>query len=469
MLMASIDSRIERIPDNKYNKRLLVLSGLGYTFDAMDMAIIAFVLPIVMGIWHLTSEQTGLLGSSVLIGYFFGAFFAGYFGDKFGRKKVIMYTLILYSVTTIISAFAVSWEQFFWMRIIAGVGTGGESAIIAPFLAEIISSKYRGKYVGMLSGFFSFGYVGAAILAYFVIPASDFGWRLALLITAVPILLVVYWRRFLPESPRWLESQGKLAEADQVMKGIEEKVERIIGKKLPEPKSDVSYQAIQVQKGNFFSLWKRPFVKSTIMLWVLWFTVTFAFYGFFTWLPTLLFNEGYQISKSFFFSIIIYLAQIPGYFTGAFLNDRIGRKKVIISYLALGCVAAIFMSQTHSATGIVISGFFMSMFLTGTYAGIYAYTPEQYPTFIRSTGTGSASSFGRIGGLLAPILIGFVYPLYGFLGVFLLSTGFLFLGMLVVLILGDETKSKSLDQIISEKTNININPDSFDGTNSKNA
>lgn len=465
--MASIDSRIERIPDNKYNKRLLVLSGLGYTFDAMDMAIIAFVLPIVMGIWHLTSEQTGLLGSSVLIGYFFGAFFAGYFGDKFGRKKVIMYTLIVYSVTTIISAFAVSWEQFFWMRIIAGVGTGGESAIIAPFLAEIISSKYRGKYVGMLSGFFSFGYVGAAILAYFVIPASDFGWRLALLITAVPILLVVYWRRFLPESPRWLESQGKLAEADQVMKGIEEKVERIIGKKLPEPKSDVSYQAIQVQKGNFFSLWKRPFVKSTIMLWVLWFTVTFAFYGFFTWLPTLLFNEGYQISKSFFFSIIIYLAQIPGYFTGAFLNDRIGRKKVIISYLALGCVAAIFMSQAHSATWIVISGFFMSMFMTGTYSGIYAYTPEQYPTFIRSTGTGSASSFGRIGGLLAPILIGLVYPLYGFLGVFLLSTGFLFLGMLVVLILGDETKSKSLDQIISEKTNIN--PDSFDGTNSKNA
>ncbi|MEH7502729.1 MFS transporter [Neobacillus drentensis] len=458
--MVTIDSRIERIPDNRYNKRLLVLSGLGYTFDAMDMAIVAFVLPIIMGVWDLTSEQTGLLGSSVLIGYFFGAFFAGYFGDKFGRKKVIMYTLVVYSVTTIISAFAMSWEQFFWMRVIAGVGTGGESAIIAPFLAEIISSKYRGKYVGMLSGFFSFGYVGAAILAYFVIPASDFGWRLALLITALPILLVVYWRKKLPESPRWLESQGRLTEADQVMKGIEEKVEQFTGKKLPAPKATALNQSVRAQKGNFFTLWKPPFVKSTIMLWVLWFTVTFAFYGFFTWLPTLLFNEGYQISKSFFFSIIIYLAQIPGYFTGAFLNDRIGRKKVIVAYLALGAVAAIFMSQANSSTAIVISGFFMSLFMTGTYAGIYAYTPEQYPTYIRSTGTGSASSFGRIGGLIAPILIGFVYPLYGFLGVFLLSTGFLFLGMLFVLLLGDETKSKSLDEITAEKINTNIDSDS---------
>lgn len=464
--MATIDSRIERIPDNRYNKRLLVLSGLGYTFDAMDMAIVAFVLPVVMGIWHLTSEQTGLLGSSVLIGYFFGAFFAGYFGDKFGRKKVIMYTLLIYSVTTIISAFAVNWEQFFWMRVIAGVGTGGESAIIAPFLAEIISSKYRGKYVGMLSGFFSFGYVGAAILAYFIIPASGFGWRLALLITAVPILLIVYWRKKLPESPRWLEAQGKLEEADRVMTGIENRVEQLTGTKLPKPKDSVLDQAQTYQKGNFFSLWKRPFIKSTVMLWVLWFSITLAYYGFFTWLPTLLYNEGYQISKSFFFSIIIYLAQIPGYFTGAFLNDRIGRKKVIISYLALGGVAAIFMSQSHTPSAIVISGFFMSMFMTGTYAGIYAYTPEQYPTYIRSTGTGSASSFGRIGGLLAPIIIGYVYPLYGFLGVFLLSTGFLFLGMLIVLLLGDETNSKSLDQIINEKTSPTI--DNFSGIGTKN-
>jgi MFS transporter, putative metabolite:H+ symporter len=452
--MVSIDSRIERIPDNAYNRRLLVTSGLGYTFDAMDMAIVAFVLPSIIGIWNLTSGQTGILGSSVLIGYFFGAFFAGYFGDKFGRKKVIIWTLVVYSIATIFSAFAMDWEQFFWMRIIAGIGTGGESAIISPFLAELISSKYRGKYIGALAGFFSFGYVGAAILAYFVIPLSDYGWRLSLLITAVPILLVIYWRKNLPESPRWLESKGRLEEANQIMTNIEKKVEMYTGKKLPKPSMKIVNKGGQ-EKGNFLTLWKKPFIKSTIMLWILWFSIVFAFYGFFTWLPTLLFNEGYEISKSFLFSIIIYLAQIPGYFTGAYLNDLIGRKKVITLYLGLGAVSAVFLSQADSASTILISGFFMSLFMTGTFSGLYAYTPEQYPTIIRSTGTGSASSFGRIGGLLAPILIGYMYPIYGFIGVFLISTGVLLLGMLAVLILGDETKFKSLDQIMNEKINSN--------------
>ncbi|WP_126428795.1 MFS transporter [Brevibacillus marinus] len=448
--MIDIDSRVERIPDNRYNKRLLVTSGLGYTFDAMDMAIIAFVLPVVMGLWNLTSAETGLLGSSVLIGYFLGALFAGYFGDRFGRKKVIVWTLVIYSVATVFSAFATNWGQFFWLRVIAGIGTGGESAIIAPFLSELISSKYRGKYVGALSGFFSFGYVGAAVLAYFVIPISEYGWRIALLITALPIFLVIYWRRALPESPRWLESKGKLKEADQVMTEIERKVEQHIGRKLPEPTPKQAKQVVN-EKGNFLTLWKKPFVKSTVMLWILWFSIVFAYYGFFTWIPTLLFQQGFAISKSFLFSIIMYLAQIPGYFTGAFLNDVIGRKNVIIAYLGLGAVSAVFMSQAESSAAILISGFFMSLFMTGTYAGIYAYTPEQYPTMVRSTGTGSASSFGRIGGLLAPIFIGYMYPIYGFLGVFLMTTGILVLGMLAVIILGEETKFKSLDQITSEK------------------
>lgn len=448
--MLDIDSRVERIPDNRYNKRLLVISGLGYTFDAMDMAIVAFVLPVVMGLWNLTSAETGLLGSSVLIGYFIGALFAGYFGDKFGRKNVIMWTLVIYSVATIISAFATSWDQFFWVRIIAGIGTGGESAIIAPYLSEFIASKFRGKYVGALSGFFSFGYVGAAVLAYFVIPISEHGWRIALLITALPIFLVIYWRKTLPESPRWLESKGKLTEADRVMSEIERKVEEEIGSKLPEP-TPKQAQPAAAEKANFFTLWKRPFVKSTIMLWVLWFSIVFAYYGFFTWIPTLLYQQGFEISKSFLFSIIMYLAQIPGYFSGAYLNDVIGRKKVIVSYLGLGAISAVFMSQAESSAAILISGFFMSLFMTGTYAGIYAYTPELYPTLVRSTGTGSASSFGRIGGLLAPIFIGYMYPLYGFLGVFLMTTGILVIGMLAVMILGEETKFKSLDQISREK------------------
>jgi putative MFS transporter len=454
LVSVNVEARIERIPDNSYFKKLLILSGLGYTFDAMDGAIVAFVLTAIINPWHLTSAQTGVLGSSLLIGYFIGAFCAGYFGDLFGRKKVIMWTLLIYSVATMISAFATNWTEFFWFRVIAGVGTGGESAIIAPYLSELIASKFRGKYVGTLAGFFSFGYVGAAVLSYLIIPTSPIGWRIAVFITALPIFLIVIWRRALPESPRWLESRGRHDEADRVLSDIEAKVERRLGEKLSEPRAIDNLYTDAGKKGRFTDLWRKPFVRSTVMLWTFWFSMVFAYYGFFTWIPTLLFKQGLQIAKSFEFSLIIYLAQIPGYFSGAYLNDRIGRKKVIVFYLICAAVSAFFMSRSHSSTAIVVWGFLMSLFMNGVWAGAYTYTPEQYPTLVRATGVGSASSFGRIGGLLAPIVIGYILPIYGFSGVFILTTLVLLAGMLAVLILGRETKGKLLEEITAEQLHL---------------
>ncbi|MHB1627339.1 MAG: MFS transporter [Bacilli bacterium] len=446
----SIENRIDRIPNNSYYKKLLALGGLGYTFDAMDGAVIAFVLAVIIKPWHLTSGQTGILGSSLLIGYFIGAFLAGNLGDRYGRKKVIMWTLVVYSLATLISAFAQNWPEFFWMRVIAGIGTGGESAIIAPYLAELIAAQYRGRYVGALSGFFSFGYVAAAILSYLIIPTSSIGWRITVSLTALPIFLVIWWRRALPESPRWLHSKGKSDEANQVLTAMENEIERRLGRKLPEPE-DVSASEEMVHKGRFVDLWGRPFIKSTVMLWILWFCVVFAYYGFFTWISTLLTKEGLTITKSFQFSILIYLAQIPGYFSAAYLNDKVGRKKVIVSYLLGAVIAAFFMSEAHTSVSIVIWGFLMSFFMNGTFAGVYTYTPEQYPTLVRATGMGSASSFGRIGGLLAPIIIGYILPVYKFRGVFVLSTIVLFIGMLAVWILGRETNNKALEQITLEQ------------------
>lgn len=454
----NIESRIERIPDNRYNKKLLTLCGLGYTFDAMDGAIIAFVLTAIVGSWNLSSGQTGILGSSLLIGFFFGALLAGYLGDKFGRKKIIMWTLVFFSVATFFSALAANWTQFFWLRVLAGIGTGGESAIIAPYLAEMVAGRYRGKYVGILAAFFSFGYVGASLLAYFVIPVSDIGWRIAIIITALPIFLIIWWRRSLPESPRWLESKGKHYEANMIMTEIERKVEKSLGQKLLQPQSLNTPRAME-STGKFTDIWKKPFLKRTLMLWILWFAYVFSYYGFFTWIPTLMFKQGMEIAKSFEFSLIIYFSQIPGYFTGAYLNDKIGRKNVIVWYLVGAAISAFFMSNSGSSLEIVLWGSLMSFFMNGATAGIYTYTPEQYPTIIRATGSGTASSFGRIGGILAPITIGFILPIYGFSGVFVLITAILIIGAAVTMILGQETKGKSLEEISQGKRNKEGNGD----------
>src|SRR5438067_5265103 len=213
--------RIERLPISRFHWRLLWMGGLGYTFDAMDGAMIAFILPVVSSLWGLTNQQTGILGSSLMIGYLFGAFFAGTLGDPVGRRARRMYALAIYCVGTLVAGFAQSWQFLFAWRVIASFGTGAESAIIAPFLAELVQRKYRGRFLGSLSGFFSFGFVFAALLGYFIVPRSPQGWRIIQILGALPIFMLLWWRRSLPESPRWLIQRGRSQEAAAEMQKIE--------------------------------------------------------------------------------------------------------------------------------------------------------------------------------------------------------------------------------------------------------
>ncbi|MGV7246986.1 MFS transporter, partial [Caballeronia sp. M23-90] len=207
--MSTISARIERMPFSSFHRRLLLMGGLGYTFDAMDAAVLAFLLPVLRKEWMLTSVQTGVLGSGTFIGYFLGAMLAGILGDLIGRKRVMMYALVIYCIASLASAVAHDWPFFLATRIVAGLGTGAESAIVAPFLSEFVARRYRGAFTGSLAGFFSFGFVAAALLGYLVIPLSPNAWRWVMVITALPIVMLLWWRRALPESPRWLVARGR--------------------------------------------------------------------------------------------------------------------------------------------------------------------------------------------------------------------------------------------------------------------
>ena len=446
--------RIERLPFSRFHWKLLLMGGLGYTFDAMDGAMIAFILPAVTSLWGLTNQQTGLLASSAMIGYLFGAFFAGTLGDLVGRRTVMMYALAIYSIATFIAAFAPSWQFLFWWRVVASFGTGAESAIIAPFIAEFVQKKYRGRFVGSLSGFFSFGFVFAALLGYFLVPSSREGWRIVQIITALPIVMLLWWRRSLPESPRWLIQRRRSPEAVAEVDRIEVEATRHGGRTLP-PLESIELPALGAPQGGTFgknlaALLSVPMLRTTLMLWVLWLTITFSYYGFFTWIPTLLVKQGMTITKSFGYSIIIYLAQIPGYYSAAFVSEKLDRKWTIVVYMLLGGVSAYLMSNARTDASITMAGSLMSFFMNGTYAGIYAYTPELYPTTFRTTGMGVASAFGRIGGLSAPIVIGYTFSRIGFSGVFTITTVVLVTGALAVALLGIATAGKSLEQINME-------------------
>ncbi|MGI4765371.1 MAG: MFS transporter, partial [Janthinobacterium lividum] len=335
--MSMIAARLERLPFSRFHLNLLVIGGLGYTFEAMDAAIIAFLMPVLRVRWHLSSVETGVLGSSTYVGFLIGALFAGMLGDRYGRKSVMMWALVLFCIASFASAFVDDWHSFLALRVVGGIGMGAEGAIVAPFLAEFVATRYRGAFTGALAGFFSFGFVGAAILGYFVVPSSDDGWRYTVALLACPVVILLVWRRAIMESPRWLESRGRTAEAERVVARIEAAVQGY-GHVLPPVVADAGRPALKapVERSMFANLgllWSKPLRRITTMSWCLWIAVTFSSYAFFTWIPSLLVQRGMTITQSFSYSIFIYLAQIPGYFSAAWCCERFGRRSTIVTYM----------------------------------------------------------------------------------------------------------------------------------------
>jgi putative MFS transporter len=450
----SLVDRLDRVPLSRPHYTLLLMGGLGYTFDGMDAAIVAFLLPSVKAEWGLSSAQLGIIGSATPFGFLFGAVIAGILGDRIGRRSVMLYALIFYCVFTLVAAAAPNYPVFVGARVLAGLGTGAESAIIAPFLAEFVAGRYRGRFIGSLAGFFSFGFVLAALLGYFIVPNLDAGWRWVQIISALPIVMILWWRRSLPESPRWLLEQGRSQEAEEVVSRFEEEITRD-GTSLPSVEEVEVPSARSASAGSVFSnlatLWRSALASVTASTWAIWFAITFSYYGFFTWIPSLLVEQGYSIADSFAFSIAIYLAQIPGYYSAAFIGEYLDRKWTIGVYLAGGAVAALLMSTAATPTTIIAFGVLLSFFMNGTYAAVYAYTPEVYPTAVRSTGMGAASAFGRVGGILAPIAIGVAYGSIGFGGVFVMTTVVLAAGVVAVIVFGLATASRTLEDISAEE------------------
>ena len=238
----SLSARLDRLPLSRPHYLLLLIGGLGYTFDGMDGAIVAFLLPDLQQVWGLSNTQLGLIGSATPFGFLFGAVVAGLLGDRIGRKKVMMLALGVYAFFSVCAALSPGFSFFLVARVLAGAGAGAESAIIAPYLSEFVPASRRGWFVGTLAGFFSFGFLAAAVIGRFVVPAGEDGWRWAQVITALPIVMLLWWRRRLPESPRFLAAQGRREEAEAVVVRLEQDVETATGRPLPPPVEEVEDQ-----------------------------------------------------------------------------------------------------------------------------------------------------------------------------------------------------------------------------------
>lgn len=445
--MASVTQRLENLPLGKWHWRLLGIIAVGWAFDAMDTGIVSFVLPKLMAIWQLSSAQIGFIGSMGLVGMAVGAALAGTLADYMGRKKVLAATLLIYGLGTGACGFAWSYESLLVFRFIVGFGLGGQVPVAVTLMSEYSPTKYRGRMIVLLESSWAFGWLAAAIISYLVIP--KYGWQLAFYVGAFPVIWVFYLWWHVPESAHYLIKKGQLQEAHELVCSVE----RSLGVPCGEPPKESDRIAPAKSVFSLAKLFTGPYLKKTICLWILWFGVVFSYYGIFMWLPTLLVKAGHSMVQSFEFVLWMTLAQIPGYFTAAALVDKIGRKPTISAFLIL-CAGTAYMFGTSTTwTEILIWGCLMSFFNLGAWGLMYTYTPELYPTEARASGTGWAGAFGRIGGMLAPLVVGamFTGP-EKFSLVFAMFAGVLVFIALNVVVLGEETMNKSLEATDQSKS-----------------
>ncbi len=447
-----ISERLEQMPVSRFHYVLLITAGLGWMFDSMDTGIVSFILPVLMKEWHLSPEQVGNIGSIGLLGMAVGAIIAGMIADRIGRKKVFAFTLLTYSIATGLCGLSWNLTSLLVFRFIVGFGLGGQLPVAVTLVSEFSPVKHRGKFLVLLESFWAFGWLLAAVISYIVIPR--FGWPFAFFIGFLPALYILFLWRTIPESPRYLESKGRIAEAEAIVGKIERESgvaanTRDGNQGIKEHRAKLAPYA---DKAKFKELFSRPLLRRTVFLWLLWFGIVFSYYGIFTWLPSLLALKGFSLTKSFSYVIIMTLAQIPGYFSAAYFVDKMGRKPTLALYVLGTAVTAYFFGQGSTAAVILTTGSLMSFFNLGAWGIIYTYTPELYPTRTRATGSGWAAGFGRIGGILAPIVVGKMIGNYhmGTKSVFILFALVLVAVVLNVLILGEETKGQSLEELAAK-------------------
>jgi len=392
--------RLDTLPWTRRHSRILGGSGIGWALDAMDVGLISFVIAQLAVVWKADAGSLGFVASAGFLGMAIGASLGGLLADKLGRRQVFALTLLVYGVFTGLSAFSLSVGMLIALRFLVGLGLGAELPVASTLVSEFAPARIRGRIIVILESFWAVGWTAAALIGYFVIPTSDDGWRWALALGAIPAVWAIFVRLRLPESVRFLEAKGRHAEAERIVAGLEDAA----GVATPPAVAEPSEPAVATER-PLATIFGARLRRRTISLWLVWFCVNFAYYGAFIWLPTLLVAQGFSLVRSFEYTLIITLAQLPGYAASAWLVEKWGRRITLAVFLAGSAVSAGFFGTADSVSTILVFGALLSFFNLGAWGALYAVTPELYPTRVRGTGAGWAAGFGRLASIIAPLCV----------------------------------------------------------------
>ncbi|MDH6152320.1 MULTISPECIES: MFS transporter [Paraburkholderia] len=450
----SISARLDRLPATRSVWRLVVLLSLGFFFELYDLLYSGYIAPGLVKSGMLTATTHGLFGSTgvasfiaaLFSGLFIGTIACGFLADRFGRRAVFTWSLLWYTAANVVMAFQETATGLNFWRFVAGVGIGVELVTIGTYISELVPKQIRGRAFAceQAVGFTAVPVV--AFLSFLLVPRTLFGlegWRWVVLIGAHGALFVWWIRRALPESPRWLAQQGRLAEADRVMNALEAKVRHEYGRELPPPAPPVPIPP----RGSFRDMWVPPYRSRTLMMTIFNIFQTVGFYGFANWVPTLLIKQGITITTSLMYSSVIALAAPLGPIIGLFIGDRFERKTVIVVMAGVNIVCGLWFSQASGAVLLVSLGVCLTLAGNIISYSYHAYQAELFPTSIRARAVGFVYSWSRFSAIFTAFLIAAVLRYFGTTGVFVFIAGAMLIVMLAIGLMGPKTKGLELEKI----------------------
>ncbi|MGA9871771.1 MAG: MFS transporter [Rhodococcus sp. (in: high G+C Gram-positive bacteria)] len=428
--------------------RIFVIGGLGFMFDAWDVALNGFLTPLLGSYWDLSQTERGLVATGNLIGMAVGAVVWGTIADRVGRKRAFALTLLIFALFSVFGAFSPNFETFVLLRFLAGFGLGGCIPVDYALVSEFSPRRIRGKVLSAMDGWWPIGATICGVVATLLVPIDgDVRWRIMLLFMILPALLLFWVRRGIPESPIYLATAGRDAEARIV---IDDMVARTGA--LPQEYSIVAVVPLKTSPlAQIKSLWSySPKITSTA--WLLFVAVLLLYYAALSWMPSILRREGYDDYAAFAGTTLMTAVGIVGVAVSAYLVEVVGRKWVIgISGPAAGAALVLFAVMLDVGSGALIWLAVFGFVIQITIPVLYCYVSELYPTSLRASGFGYASSVSRIATGFAPLLFGSVmWPILGLPLTFAIVTGFVVFAVLWMAFAAPETKGRALDTLTEE-------------------
>lgn len=427
--------KLDDVPLNKFHIKIAGLTFGAHFTDGYILGIVGFALTLLAPQMELSSFWIGLIGSSALFGLFLGSLILGWISDHIGRQKIFVLSFILITVASVLQFFAETPTELVIYRILIGIGLGGDYSVGHTLLAEISPRKYRGPLLGSFSVIWTFGYVAANIVGIYATSASPDAWKWMLASSAIPALIILFARMGTPESPRWLASKGRHEEALQI-------VQKHFG---PNVILDDQTEHVGEKKG-FMALFHKDMIKRTLFNSIFWVCLVMPYFAIYTFLPIILDEIGLQ--QGFGVDLLLNGLLIIGALLGIWFTIKFTRRGFLISSFVVLIIALGLLSILPSnLTVLMIIAFSIFTLILSAVSNLVGVFPaESFPTDIRSSGVGFATSISRLGSAASTFLLPMSMANIGVQNTMLCLTVILVIGLVVSVAWAPETKTLSLTE-----------------------